>query len=99
MVRTARAANPVNGAMTAIRSSVRLAFETLRLNPLRTALSTLGIVMGAASLAAVLSLADGSERLARESIEREGLSSIVLRPETDRLVDGLRVPQTNCPSF
>lgn len=85
--------------MTAIRSSVRLAFETLRLNPLRTTLSTLGIVMGAASLAAVLALADGSERLARESIEREGLTSIVLRPQTDRLVDGLRVPQTNYPMF
>ena len=72
--------------MTAIRSSIKLALETLRLNPLRTTLSTLGIIMGAASLAAVLALADGGERLARESIERQGLSSIFLRPQTERIV-------------
>ena len=85
--------------MTAIRSSIRIALETLRLNPLRTTLSTLGIIMGAASLAAVLALADGGERLARESIERQGLSSIFLRPQTERIVDGLRLAQTSYPVF
>ncbi len=60
--------------MSAILGSVRIALQTLRLNPLRTALSTLGIIMGAASLAAVLSLADGGERLAREALERQGRS-------------------------
>lgn len=44
---------------------VRLAVQTLGANPLRTALSTLGIVMGAASLSAVLSLGDGAEACAR----------------------------------
>ena len=85
--------------MTGIASSIRLALETLRLNPLRTTLSTLGIIMGAASLAAVLSLADGGERLAREAIERQGLSSVLLRPETERIVDGLRLPQSSYPIF
>src|SRR5688572_33510691 len=85
--------------MSAIRSSIRLALETLRTNPLRTTLSTVGIIMGAASLAAVLALADGGERLARESIERQGLSAIFLRPQTERIVDGLRMAQTSYPIF
>lgn len=85
--------------MTGILSSARLALETLRVNPLRTALSTLGIIMGAGSLAAVLSLADGSERLAREAIEREGLSTVQVRPETEQLIDGVRVPVEGFPVF
>ena len=85
--------------MTAILGSIRIALQTLRLNPLRTTLSTLGIIMGAASLAAVLSLADGGERLAREAIARQGLSSVTLRPQTERIVDGLRVPQLDWPLF
>ncbi|MDQ3070868.1 MAG: ABC transporter permease [Acidobacteriota bacterium] len=85
--------------MSAFLGSVQVALATLRLNPLRTMLSTLGIIMGAASLAAVLSLADGGERLAREAIERQGISSVHLRPETDRIVDGLRLPQTSFPIF
>ncbi|HEX5215885.1 MAG TPA: hypothetical protein VFV98_10505 [Vicinamibacterales bacterium] len=40
--------------MSNVLASARVALETLRLNPLRTTLSTLGIIMGAASLAAVL---------------------------------------------
>jgi putative ABC transport system permease protein len=85
--------------MTPILGSIRVALETLRLNPLRTTLSTLGIIMGAASLAAVLALADGTERLARQAIEREGLQTISLRPLTERRVDGLRVPEAHYPLF
>lgn len=40
-------------------ASVLVGLDTLAANPLRTALSTLGIVMGSASLVAVLSLGDG----------------------------------------
>jgi putative ABC transport system permease protein len=85
--------------MNSILGSVRLALDTLRLNPLRTALSTLGIIMGAGSLAAVLSLADGTERLAHEAIERQGLSAIYLQPRTERVVDGLRIPEQGYPIF
>lgn len=48
--------------MSTFLTAIRLALATLRLNPLRTSLSTLGIVMGAASLAAVLALGDGAEQ-------------------------------------
>ena len=51
-------------------SSLRVGFDTLRANPLRTLLSTLGIIMGVAALVSVLSLGDGMERFARAQIER-----------------------------
>ena len=85
--------------MTAVLASIRVALESLRLNPLRTALSTLGIIMGAASLAAVLSLADGGERLGRQQIEREGLQIVQLRPQTEQRLDGIRMPQQSFPLF
>ena len=79
--------------------SLRIAFESLGLHPLRTTLSTLGIIMGAASLAAVLALGDGAERFARQRVEREGLNVVVLRPRTEDVVDGLRVPARDFPLF
>jgi putative ABC transport system permease protein len=40
--------------------SIHVGIQTRRANPLRTVLSTLGVVMGAASLVAVPSIGDGS---------------------------------------
>jgi len=80
-------------------ASVRLAFQTLRANPLRTTLSTLGIIMGAASLAAVLSIGDGAEAFARQRLEREGMQMVVLTSKTADLIDGLRVPRREVPSL
>jgi ABC-type antimicrobial peptide transport system permease subunit len=73
--------------------SVRLALQTLRANPLRTTLSTLGIIMGAGSLAAVLSIGDGAEVFARQRLEREGMQAVVLVPKTVDITDGQRVPR------
>src|SRR5829696_6327946 len=73
---------------------IRLALQTLRANPLRTALSTLGIVMGAASLSAVLALGDGAEAFARRRLEAEGLQTVVVAARTADQVDGVRVPRT-----
>ena len=78
---------------------VRLALQTLRANPLRTVLSTLGIVMGAASLAAVLSLADGAELFARRRLEGEGLQAVMAAARTTDLIDGLRVPRASVVRF
>jgi putative ABC transport system permease protein len=79
--------------------SVRVAVQTLRANPVRTLLSTLGIVMGAASLVGVLSLGDGAEAFARQQIERRGVQVIVIAPRTTDTVDGLTVPRTSYPTF
>lgn len=83
--------------MTSLLSSVRVALETLRRNPLRTSLSVLGIVMGAASLTAVLALGDGMEAFARRSIEREGWQVVQVSPITEGRVDGLIVPHDDYP--
>jgi hypothetical protein len=59
----------------------------------------IGIVMGAASLAAVLALGDGAERFARSQVEREGMNLVVVQPITDDVFDGLRVPRQSFPVF
>ncbi len=79
--------------------SVHVGVQTLRANPMRTGLSTLGVVMGAASLVAVLSVGDGAERFARQQIERRGLQSVLIQPKTSDSVDGLQVPRTAFPRF
>jgi putative ABC transport system permease protein len=79
--------------------SIRIGIQTLRANPMRTVLSTLGVVMGAASLVAVLSLGDGAERFARDQIERRGLQTVVVIAKTSDTVDGLQVPRGDYPRF
>ena len=51
-------------------ASIGIGIETLRANPLRTLLSTLGIIMGAGALVSVLALGDAMQRYAREQIEK-----------------------------
>src|SRR5512139_1688302 len=80
-------------------TTVRVALDTLRANPLRALLSTLGIVMGAASLAAVLSLGDGMERFARESLALEGIQLVTVVPRTSDTIDGVLVPRDRHPTF
>ncbi|HEV8395186.1 MAG TPA: ABC transporter permease [Vicinamibacterales bacterium] len=79
--------------------SVRIGFDTMRANPVRTCLSTLGIVMGAASLVGVLSLADGAEAFARRQIERNGLQAVVVSAVTNDTVDGVSIPRGSYPLF
>jgi putative ABC transport system permease protein len=73
--------------------SISVGFETLRANPLRTILSTLGIVIGVAALVSVLSVGDGMERLARDQIGRTtDLQRISITPLQFRLIDGTPFP-------
>jgi putative ABC transport system permease protein len=79
-----------------LTTSVSVGFETLRANPLRTVLSTLGIVIGVGALVSVLSVGDGMERLAREQIGRTtDLQRIVVSPKLIRFIDGAPFPQPN----
>jgi putative ABC transport system permease protein len=79
--------------MPLILPSMRIGFETMRANPVRTCLSTLGIVMGAGSLVGVLSLADGSEAFARRQIELNGLQAVLVSAVTSDTVDGVLIPR------
>ncbi len=81
-------------------ASLRVGLASLALNPLRTALSTLGIIVGTAALVAVLALGDGVERYVRRQIERTtDLQAIVVTPRTGRIVDGQRIPRSDYPVF
>jgi putative ABC transport system permease protein len=81
-------------------SSLRVGFDTLRANPLRTLLSTLGIIMGVGALVSVLSLGDGMERYAREQIARTtDLQTVSVAPSMFRTVDGQRFPRSDIVSL
>src|SRR5215208_132118 len=83
-----------------LTSSLRIGLETLRINPLRTLLSTLGIIMGVAALVSVLSLGDGMERYARDQISRTtDLQAVTVTPSLFRTVDGQRFPRTDVISL
>jgi putative ABC transport system permease protein len=56
--------------LTSVATALTVALDQLRVNTLRTILSTLGVIIGVGSLVAVLSLGDGMERFTREQVER-----------------------------
>src|SRR3954469_20962659 len=81
-------------------ASLRVGVDTLRANPLRTILSTLGIIMGAGALVSVLSLGDGVEHYARRQIERTtDLQTISVSAQRFRDVDGIQFENSNVPVF
>lgn len=81
-------------------ASVLVGFATLRANPLRTTLSTLGVVIGAGSLVAVLSLSDGMEQFVREQIAQStDVQSILISSKTSMVIDGQTFPVADYPVF
>ncbi|MEO7455252.1 MAG: ABC transporter permease [Gemmatimonadaceae bacterium] len=86
--------------LATLGSSFRVSVETLRGNPLRTFLSTLGIVIGVASLVAVLSLGDGMQAFVRTQIgETTDLQVMSVSPRTAREVDGVTIPRQDTVRF
>ena len=82
--------------MLSLPHALREGFSALRANPMRSLLSTLGVVMGVASLTAVLALGDGVEAFAREQIESTtDLQAVVVQPRTANFIDGVRVSKAN----
>jgi len=78
----------------------RVGMDALRVNPLRTALSTLGVIIGVASLVAVLSLGDGMERMARAEVERTtDVQTVSVTSKTTETVDGQTLPVREYPVF
>jgi putative ABC transport system permease protein len=83
-----------------MHSSLMVGVDALRANPLRTLLSTLGVVMGVGAMVSVLALGDGVERFAREEIERTtDLLSVVVAPTTNTSVDGILVRRDDVIQF
>lgn len=83
-----------------VRSSLAVGFEALRANPLRTILSTLGVVMGVAAMVSVLAMGDGVERFARLQIERTtSLLAVSVQPTAMMSLDGQRVRRDSVIQF
>ena len=71
---------------------IEAGIDGLRGNALRTALSTVGVVIGVASLVGVLSLGDGMERYVRDTIGRERVQVVSVAPRFTREVNGRDMP-------
>ncbi len=81
-------------------ASLKVGFTALRANPLRTLLSTLGVIMGVAALVSVLSLGDGMERFARAQIDQtSSLQYVQVRSLTTRELDGQSFPRQDVRVF
>jgi putative ABC transport system permease protein len=77
-------------------TSIQSGIHSLRANPLRTMLSTLGVIIGVASLVAILSIGDSLERFSREQIEQTtDLQTIQISSVTTDFVDGVRLKREN----
>lgn len=85
---------------SAVPAAINIGLDALRTNRLRTLLSTLGVIIGVASLVAVLSLGDGMERMARAEIERTtDVQTVSVSSKTSELIDGERYPVRGYPVF
>jgi putative ABC transport system permease protein len=82
------------------QSSLSVGFEALRANPLRTILSTLGVVMGVGAMVSVLSMGDGVEAYARRQIEQKtDLLGVAVTPRINANIDGQFVRRTDIIEF
>ncbi|MBM4194864.1 MAG: FtsX-like permease family protein, partial [Gemmatimonadetes bacterium] len=80
--------------------SLRVGMLTLRSNPMRTILSTLGVIMGVGSMVSVLAMGDGVEKYAREQVARTtDLQAIAITPNFVQRVDGIFVRRTDVVQF
>ena len=71
---------------------IRIAIDAFRANPLRTVLATLGVIIGVASLVAVLALGDGFETTMRRMVAADGrLQTVTASPRAVDNVAGERV--------
>jgi putative ABC transport system permease protein len=61
----------------ALSANVKVGFDALRIHPLRTMLSVLGIIIGSASLVATMSVSDGMMGYARGQIEHQTSVQVV----------------------
>ncbi len=75
--------------LSTLLTALRVGADALRINPLRTALSTLGMIIGVGALVAVLSLGDGMERSARARMQTTSpIQAIGVSSRAAELVDG-----------
>ena len=81
-------------------SNMRVGVDALRMHPLRTVLSVLGVLIGSAALIATLAVSDGMMSHARERVLRDtSVQVVTLSPRTSRFEEGEWVPVHEYPTF
>jgi putative ABC transport system permease protein len=86
--------------MQQIYKSVIIALQNIRSNPLYTFLSTLGVIIGVASLVAILALGDGLEETGRKQIENTTSVQIIsVSPKKYDFINEVRVPRDSKFTF
>ena len=73
--------------------SISVGIKALLINKLRSLLTTLGIVIGIASVLAMIAIGDGAKAIILEDIQKlGGLNTFTLYRVSTKLVGGRRVP-------
>ena len=81
-------------------SNLRVGVDALRIHPMRTLLSVLGIMIGSAALVATMAVSDGMMSFARDRIQRETSVQVVsVSPRTAVYKDGQWTPVRDYPHF
>lgn len=81
-------------------ANVAVGADALRIHPLRTLLSVLGILIGSAALVATMTVSDGLMAFVRDRVQRElSVQVVTLSPRLSRFEDGEWVPQHDYPVF
>src|SRR5213082_614954 len=62
--------------------TLRMAFHALRRNVLRSALTTLGIVIGVAAVIAMMEIGQGSSTAVQRTIQSMGANNLLIQPGT-----------------
>ena len=75
-----RTATPAAGLMPDLVEAVKMAFRSMHANLFRTLLTLLGIIIGVASVVAMLALGDGSKQAVLSRIEAMGTNLLLVRP-------------------
>ncbi len=80
--------------------STFVALQNIKANPLHTFLSTLGIIIGVASLVAILTLGDGLEETGRRQIaQTTSLQSFKISSKKSKIVNDVRVTIDDAPKL
>jgi putative ABC transport system permease protein len=82
------------------RASLLQGLQAMSINPLRTILSMVGVVIGVASVIATLALADGLEAYVRDEIATQtDVQSVTVSSKTQDIRDGFSFPSRGYPIF
>jgi ABC-type antimicrobial peptide transport system permease subunit len=84
----------------ALLENIRVGADALRIHPLRTLLSVLGVLIGSGALIATMAVSDGMMSFARQQVLREtSVQVVVISPRMSTYEDGDWVPVHDYPIF